>query len=337
MKTDNWPSILDSLIYDAFLSGRVRGVVSGVPSKVIESGLAHIFFYGNTVFKLYKTHDDKDHFIKGVLAPTKRRTQFLNHDYLLNNHFSKSVYLNRYSLDYVNGEVSTKKYDGHSIYTLVEMNVLDFNQNLHEQLLRKEVQEKDLYTLGYETAKAVDTYPGKAAAHVNWFDVARERVRLLRQFIDWLPDEFGDPVKESLVIESLETHLEKYKEEYTAISGEQLVVNLDNHDENVFFIDGKPCFIDLLPPMDSWWYGLPHANLSNIMANIEVLHSDVAAQQVKDGYLEYHQLSGLLVHSFGFTHAFAYLISIAHFGSSPGKEEVAHLYLKRLNEIQSWL
>jgi hypothetical protein len=337
MLTPDWTDKLDKLIWEAIVAGKVSGQIEGKPDEVIESGLAHIFFYGDTVYKLYKTHADKDHFIKGVLAPTNRRTQFMEHDFELNSHFSSSVYLDRHSLDYLDGVVVIRPYDGESIYKLIEMNRLDFDNNLHEQLLRGEVSHDDLFVLGHETAKAVDTCSIRPPDTVNWYDLAHGRVSLLRQFVDWLPEEFGQPVKESMVIEALVVHLEKHKEEYLSLSGEKLVVNLDNHDENVFLIDGKPQFIDLLPPMGSWWYGLPHANLSNLMANVEVLHSKEAALKLKDGYLDYHEGLEIPEHSFGFTHAFAYLISIAHFGSAEGKGDVARGYMKRLEDIPSWL
>ncbi len=88
MLTTNWTNIYDDLIVTAFKAGRVSGAVSGQPTEVMESGLAHIFFYDDVVYKLYKTHADKDHFIKGVLAPTKRRQVFMEHDFAVNNHFS---------------------------------------------------------------------------------------------------------------------------------------------------------------------------------------------------------------------------------------------------------
>jgi len=86
--TTDWSTKYDRLIFTAICSGQVTGALSGVPDKVIESGLAHIFFYGDTVYKLYKTHDDKGHFIRGVLAPTDQRTAFMRHDFSLNKHFN---------------------------------------------------------------------------------------------------------------------------------------------------------------------------------------------------------------------------------------------------------
>lgn len=333
----DWTDILDERVCEAIRAGRVEGELSGVPDAVMESGLAHIFFYGNVVYKLYKTHADKDHFIKGVLAPTNRRIAFLEHDYTLNQHFSSDVYLNRYSLQYDNGIVRVLPYNRGSIYVLVEMNRLDFTHNLHERLLRNEISFKELYELGYETARAIATCPITAPDDVNWYDLATARIALLKQFVDWLPEEFGMPVRQARVIDALEKHLARNEEEYRAITGRALAVNVDNHDENIFFVGGRPQFIDLLPPMDSWWFGLPYANLSNVMANVEALYSDTAAAEVKRGYLEYHEHEPIPEHIFGFTRAFAYLISIAHFGSVPEKGEVTKKYLARLKDIPNWL
>ncbi|MCD5381364.1 MAG: hypothetical protein LR008_02195 [Candidatus Pacebacteria bacterium] len=134
----------------------------------------------------------------------------------------------------------------------------------------------------------------------------------------------------------LDEYLEENRERYEKIKGDQLTVNLDNHDEDIFIKDGKPSFIDLLPPMSCWWYGLPHTNLSNIMVNIEALHSNAAADIVKTGYLKYHKIDSLSEQELAFTRAFSYLISVAHFGSLPDKAEVTQKYIKQLKNIPNW-
>jgi len=337
MITIDWTETYDRLLFEAFCAGRVTGELTGKPTEIGESGLAHIFFYDDVVYKLYKTHSDRNHFIKGVLAPTGRRRHFVEHDFALNSHFSGDVYKKLYSVYFDQGAAIVVPYDGRSIYTLSEMNRLDFDTNLHERLLRGEIDEQELELLGYETARAVDTYPVSVSDSINWYDLAKERVGFLSQFVDWLPEEFGKPLCEARVVEALYAHLEKHKEEYQRIKGNALRVNIDNHDENVFFVEGKPQTIDVLPPMSSWWYGLPHANLSNLMANIEVLHSPEAANKVQDGYCRYFEIEAPPEHSFGFTHAFAYLISVAHFGSVPGKEAVTRKYIAKVPEIADWL
>lgn len=337
MKTTDWTDMLDAKVLAALRQGRVSGQIKGQPDDIIESGLAHIFFYGDTVYKLYKTHSDKDHFIKGVLAPTHERIAFLEHDFAVNRHFSQQVYKNLHSLRLVGEQVEVGPYQPGTIYVLVEMSRLDFDTNLHERLLRGDIDEGELALLGHETARSIATCPIQAPDQMNWYELAKERVGFLRQFVDWLPTEFATPLQEAEVIAALEAHLERHREEYEAIRGEHLTVNIDNHDENVFFIEGKPQFIDLLPPMRCWWYGVPYANLANLMANIEALHSDAAAQKVREGYLAYHGGEAPPAHIFGFTRAFAYLISIAHFGSVPEKAAVTQRYLARVEEIPSWL
>lgn len=242
-----------------------------------------------------------------------------------------------HSVYYEAGEVKVVPCDGNSIYTLVEMSRLDFANNLHEQLLQGTVSTDSLHMLGQEIARTIATSPLKAPAASNWYDIATKRVALLAQFIEWLPEVYKDVLTEQRVIEALLAHLETHKSEYQAISGDQLSVNVDNHDENVFLIDGGVVFIDLLPPMDSWWYGLPFANLANVMVNVEVMQSKAAAEVIQTGYFSYHNITELPAHSFGFTKAFAHLISIAHFGSVPEKEAVSKKYLAAVPEVLGWL
>lgn len=335
--THNWTDILDDLICEALNAGRVEGDLSGKPDEAVESGLAHIFFYGDTVYKLYKTYPDKDHFIKGVLAPTTRRKAFLEHDFTLNSHFSAEIYKKMHSVVYEDGFVTVGPYDGESIYSLIEMSRLDFDTNLHERLLKGSIKNDELFILGHEIARAIDTCPIAAPDDVTWHGLASGRVAMLRQFVDWLKPEYGDRIKAALVLEALEEHLERNKEEYILLSGTMLTVNVDNHDENIFFINDRPQFIDLLPPMGAWWYGVPYANLANVVANVEAIHSEEAGELVRQGYIDYYKGIEPPQHIYDFTKAFAYLISIAHFGSVPGKEDVAEQYLARLPDIPSWV
>jgi len=337
MKTLDWTSKLDNLIYLAIKEGRVNGQLSGVPDDYIESGLAHIFFYGDSAYKMYKTHPEMDHFIKGVLAPTTKRKHFLEHDFRLNKHFSGGIYRDIHSVYIIDGVAEITPYDGSSIHVLYEMERLDFAHNFHEQLLNGDVSESELHQLGYQIACLVDECDVEIPEGLCWYDLACERMVLLRQFIDWLPEDYRDEVIASKCLEALDDHLKKNQDEYKNITGKQLSVSLDNHDENIFIRDGKPHFIDLLPPMSCWWYGVPHTNLCNIMVNIEAMHSTEAAEVVKQGYLDYHKLESLSEASLAFAKAFSYLISIAHFGSLPDKEMVTRKYLSRCKEIPEWL
>lgn len=336
MQTLDWTDKLDDLIYKAFRAGRTTGKVLGVPDNYIESGLAHIFFYGDDVYKMYKTHSEMDHFIKGVLAPTIRRKEFIEQDFKLNKHFAGGVYRDIHSVYLVDGVAQVGPYDGSSIHVLFEMDRLDFTSNFHEQLLSGKVIEGDLYKLGHETARLVDSCDIKVPDGLCWYDLACERMEFLRQFINWLPDDYKVEVLESGCLEALDEYLEKNKEEYKNTCSNKLSVNLDNHDENVFFQDGKPRFIDLQPPMSCWWYGVPHANLCNIMVNVEALHSEESAKIVKRGYLDYHKIDFVSDYDLAFAKAFSYLISIAHFGSLPDKADVTKKYLNKCKDIPGW-
>lgn len=335
--THNWSEILDTKIYDAFLANRIRGERIGVVEDTAESGLAHIFFVGDTAFKLYKTYADKDHFIRGVFAPTQARKHFVERDFAVNRHFSQGIYRKMYSVYLLDDHVEITPYDESSIHVLYEMDKLDFEQNLHEQLLRNELDESGLHRLGYETARLTDECEVTIHKDIDWYSAAKDRVRFLRQFVEWLPEDLWKEVEATNSLEALEGHLENNKANYQNLSGDLLSVNLDNHDENIFLSDQKVQIIDVQPPMDCWWHGPAVANLTSIMVNIEALHSDDAAQKVRKGYEEYH---GVIVDQedplFVFNKAFDYLISVAHFGSMSEKRDVTEKYLAKCHEIPSW-
>lgn len=327
----------EQLIVAAIKNGDLQDPALNVPDHHIETGLAHIFFFGDKVFKQYKIVGDPEHFIKGVLAPTQSRQKFLERDFKLNQHFSGGVYKSLYTHCLENGKVCLSDFGDESVHVLSEMERLDFSQNFHEQLLRGDVDENRLFNLGYYTAQSVDKSPVKAPTDVNWYDLASARIGFLKQFIEWMPKEQCSQMENSGCVDALLRHLETHKEAYQALGGVSLVVSLDNHDENIFFRGNTPLFIDVVPPMDSWWYGVPTLNLANIVVNVSVLLSEREAQYVEKGFMSYHGIGELPQDEYKFTQALALVISAVHFGSVERKEEIGQRYITRCAEIDSWL
>lgn len=321
----------------AIKSGYIHHPELNMPDRHIETGLAHIFFFGERVFKQYKIVNDPEHFIKGLLAPTQNRHDFLLHDFTLNQHFGGGVYKNIYSHGIEEGVVKLSAYEDTTPHVWFEMERLDFSQNFHEMLLRNEVSNEQLFELGQYTAQSVANSPVQVPTGLNWYLLAHDRVKFLEQFIAWLPDEYRIAMDESGCINALKKHLEENRVAYELIQSDDLVVSMDNHDENIFFRDSGPVFIDVVPPMQSWWYGVPWINLANIVVNVETLLSPEAARTVEAGFMEYHNLVSLPKKEYAFTRALAYAISVAHFGSIAEKSDVADLYLAQCQEIKRWL
>lgn len=327
----------EALIVAAIKGGSIDYGDLTIPDHHIETGLAHIFFFGERVFKQYKIVSDADHFIKGVLAPTEKRHDFLNRDFVLNQHFSGGVYKTMHSHSVADGIVSLDVYAHATPHVLLEMERLDFSQNFHEQLLRGEVTQIQLYTLGHYTAQSVAQSPVSAPEEVNWYELASKRIDFLEQFIAWLPEEKRQSMEDSGCVASLRDHLEVHEIAYTAMVGNVLSVTMDNHDENIFFRESGPVFIDVVPPMESWWYGSPSLNLANISVNVETLMSKEAATKVEEGYLAFHMLDALPEDEYRFNRALALAISAVHFSSLEDKGEVGNLYIEACKKIPQWL
>ena len=321
----------------AIKNGAIDHPELNAPDTHIETGLAHVFFFGERVFKQYKIVSDPDHFIKGALAPTEKRFDFLERDFTLNQHVSGGIYKEMYTHERIDGSVKFVEYKRTSPHVWFEMERLDFSQNFHEQLLRGEVTDVQLYALGYYTAKLVAESPVAVPEGLNWYELATQRVSFLEQFLSWLPVEYKIAMDDTDCVAVLKQHLENHKKEYESIMEKDLVVSLDNHDENIFFKDNKPLFIDVVPPMQSWWYGVPWLNLANIVVNVETLLSEDSAKIVEAGFMDYNGIKELPKKDYAFARALAYAISVAHFGSLPEKAAVAELYLERCKKIKEWL
>jgi hypothetical protein len=332
--TVEWPQLLDAQIVKAINSGQLLGPLHGrEPDRYLETGLAHIFFYGDTVYKLYKTHHDAEHFIYGVLAPNQRRVDFLHHDFATNQHFSQGTYRKLYSVVSEGNALRQTEYTDTAIHTLIEMERLDFSSNLHERLLRREVNHQELFLVGRELARLMDEHTIVVPTDITWYSQAKGRMRFLRQFVGWLPDSYTTHAGIQRSLDALDNHLEQHREEYLSLSGSQLCADLDNHDENIFIINGQVLVIDTIPPMDCWWYGVPESNLTAVMVNVEALLSAQHAARIKDGYDNYHGQSTTRENIFEFTRAFNYLISIAHFGATEDKQAVAEKYLLKIADL----
>jgi aminoglycoside phosphotransferase family enzyme len=307
-----------------------------VPDHHIETGLAHVFFFGERVFKQYKIVNDHEHFIKGVLAPTEHRFNFIERDFAINQHFSRGIYKEIHA-PLVEGGVTLTPYERTTPHVLVEMERLDFSNNFHEQLLRGEVTSEQLYGLGRYLAQSIEQSPNDVPPGLNWYDLAQKRLEFLEQFIDWMPEQKGKRLKEAHCVALLRTHLDAHRTAYESITSEQLVISMDNHDENIFLREDGPVFIDVVPPMESWWYGVSWINLANIVVNVETLCGSEAAAQVEQGYLDFYSLGALPEPEYAFTKALAYVISAVHFGSIEEKEAVGEKYIDACMKIHEWL
>ncbi len=335
MVTHDWPTRLDEYIATALKNGQSIGLVDAVPDHHIETGLAHVFFFGERVFKLYKTYDDHTHFIKGVFAPTRERQHFLARDHALNTHFSRGIYRDQHSVSWADPQVlivPSVEAANSFIHSLIEMERLDFAHNVHELLLKEQVTDEMSYQLGWQTAELVSSYQEVLPDGLSWYELAIARLGFLEQFIAWLPEDLSVVVARRGYVHQLAAHVERHRTVYRALTSEHLTVTLDNHDENLFYTDGMLRVIDVLPPMSSWWYGPAYVNLANVMTNVGVMASQPAARAVYDGYTKY--LGEVPpTQPFQFALALAHVISIAHFGSVPEKRDIALRYLMATDAV----
>ncbi|MBP6924303.1 MAG: hypothetical protein KBB78_01920, partial [Candidatus Pacebacteria bacterium] len=106
---------------------------------------------------------------------------------------------------------------------------------------------------------------------------------------------------------------------------------------NIFLHEDGPVFIEVVPPMESWWYGVPWVNVANVVVNVEVLCGGKSAAQVERGFLDHYGLISFPEPDYTFTKALAYVISAIHFGSTEGKEEIGDKYIAEAIRIGEWL
>ncbi|MBI1960845.1 MAG: hypothetical protein HYS43_01045 [Candidatus Liptonbacteria bacterium] len=332
MKRESAEAILSS-----FEKNEINGLAEhGEKPTHLETGLAHLYFYPRTVYKIYKWTDNPHDPVTGMLAEVATRLAFLERDFAWNRYFSRGVYRKKIGLRLNNGIVRVVPETSPVDDVAFAMERLDERENMHERLLRGEVGKEELYITGRSMARMINEFPAPWPEK-SWYDYALGRILFLEIFFRGIPDEFLSLDSKQRFIQALRRHIEAHKLEYAKITGDQLSISIDNHDENVFRKNGEPLFIDVVPPMEEWRFAVPWLNLYQLSVNVEVLCSRNLADEVEKGYLAYHNQDDISERDRNFARALVMLLNVAHHTLITHKQEIAKKYRDRVGEVISSL
>lgn len=282
----------DKKIIEAFQYGRVKGIVEpGVKPTHFLTGISHIFMFPRTVYKLYRK--DNDSFNKNSLdlSDEKIRRRFYKDDFSFNHYFSKEIYNALLSI-HTNGEVELKSKDESGYDLVIQMTRVDAEKNLTNLLRRKALKEDELRAIGYEMTKLEAEYPERPKTDKNYYEV-------LTSFIDGVRH-FGSMAAPLISLEdcgkicqTMSDYVENNKEKLSKITEKDFILTIDNHSDNIFYINKELLFIDVYLPKIEWGIVEPLYTIARPYTDALVFAGEEYAEALLQGYKDYYGIADM--------------------------------------------
>ncbi len=278
-----------NLIND-FESNKVLGFKN--PDKIIETLLSKIFFFGDTVCKIYKWQSA----FYGDLSDANFRKQFVAEDFFWNNIMSPDIYKKLLPLKYDNGEWKESLIENADDLCIV-MNKLKNEETLTDFIesgrMNSDVARNFVSAIVQKQRDITDFRRKELSALLakNLDDIERQEIEDLRSWAymakDKLPKEKTDYVVSKLlsILDLPEYNDWREKAHKSAC--------IDGNGDNIIIALDKILFIDILPPKFNWRVKDEALNISRIAADISALTGNVSL--VGNLYDIYEQFTGLRI------------------------------------------
>ncbi len=275
-------------IIEAFAKGEVQGLPAGVgvPER-ISTVISNVFLFSNNVYKIYKrdAEDFNTHFHD--LSNEDIRREFYKHDFLWNNHFSPTVVTSLLGLVERDGVVALTDNIDSADELVICMKRIDAANNVSRMLIENRLTPAMAKQISYRMSKLVDEFPHAVISNQNYYQIMRDRMEDLRNW-SYMAHPYLPKVETDSMIEVLKREVDKRKGEFEKIKEEMFVTGLDNHSDNICFVDGEPVFIDIYPPKPAWIPLEPMHNLFRLAADMQVLGGEEYVDAMIEGYKQHH-------------------------------------------------
>ncbi len=242
----------------------------GIPEFIKDTLISKLFFYRDTVYKVYKhqKHSFAD------LSSLKERHKFFQDDFIWNNTVDPSTYLDLVYVKF-NGDiceicdadlaediciVMKRISDSSSVFSMIQNNTLtseDIKKITQHMLVSVEkltqIKKSDmehLFSLPYLTLENQNLESNKLWMYEVQDLISKEEV--------------------DLIIQKLELFINSHPY-FLNFDIENYVTSLDNHTNNIIIKDGEISIIDSMPPKDSWRVQSDMYLASRFATDIEVL------------------------------------------------------------------
>lgn len=270
-------------LIDALSKGVVREF--GVPDREIETVLSRLFFFGDQVVKVYK---HKKHFFADLEEINPRR-KFIEDDFFWNNLSAPEIYKDLVGVKN-DGFKPVPADQAEDFYIL--MTKIDGEASLTKLLQEKKLNREDISHLTVKLVELFRELTHKKIKDYKYLVDKGRRQTWQESVIESLPPWMamaGDHIPHGEienVVNFLATVTEKEKY-FIDYDPAYFAVVIDNNCDNLLFLDGKPSFIDIMPPKEGWRVADEFEVISRTAVDVSVIGGDELGQIVRDVYKKY--------------------------------------------------
>jgi len=266
-------------LIEAFEQNLIDGLNTSSPDKTIETIISKIFFYEEKVFKIYKY----EKFFFGDFTSLQFRKDFYFEDFSQNQLMAPEVYL------FLRG---VKKAGDKYLFSgreeaedfFIEMKKFDDNNNLTNLLLGKKIDKIQLGTIAEEMVLRLKKLTeAKRDKYKNYFknrllDIHIADLESDKNLLYLIPSNVPKEKVDKIIGLALKASLKNRY--YLDYNSDNLSILIDNHADNIVFLNGKVQFIDVLPPKESWRVGDLNFVICRLATDVAVLGSSKLADAV---------------------------------------------------------
>lgn len=239
----------------------------GMPDRIIETVLSKLFFFGDTVIKVYKPRNAE------AKDPNHRR-RFYHDDFTWNNIAAPHVYRKLHGFDYEHKPVHPDNAHDWAI----EMKNIDTTSNLTRLLPTGAIDHAIMSAITeamIENLENLTREKRESLRHVFNRDYIDLRMQSLRDLDEWLLElrgDISDEVRGAAITRLTDTVLhDPYFKKFTT---DDYRVAKDTNSDNILWLGGKASFIDIMPPNEHWRVNDPHFALIRTAVDAEVLGNE---------------------------------------------------------------
>jgi aminoglycoside phosphotransferase family enzyme len=287
-------STIDALILRAFQEGKVEGLKEPACNpQHIRTFISDVFLFPSTVYKIYRKDNQAFNQDFTDLADPVTRSAFYEADFAWNRHFSPSVHQALLGVRVEDGVVRlTPEIDG-SFDRVIQMRRIDTAANVTRQLLQGSLRVEDAVALGYQSAKAIDSFPERPTDSLPILEQLAVLMRDVETWC-WLADPVFPRALTDAAMVVLRTFIRERETYFSSLSVDDFVIGMDNHSDNIFYEDGQVFFIDVYPPKKEWRRVERSYSVYRMATDIEVFGNLALADAFIQGAQDYYGPSHLL-------------------------------------------
>jgi len=233
----------------------------GKPDKTIETVLSFIFIFGHRVLKVYKHRKT----FYGDMSEQSFRKHFYDDDFSWSKAAAPDIYLALRSF----GIGKTRDW-------AIEMRRIDASNDLTNLLPAGKLRPIDMSTIALSIVRILSKLSHKKKKLLTKYSY-HEYIEDLDAWIKNLHPHI--PLNQSREIISKLSKI-AHEEPYFKKNAKKFSIAIDSNSDNLLFIDGKPSYIDIMPPKKEWRVSDPQFCITRLSVDAEVLGNKILAQRV---------------------------------------------------------